>query len=151
MNIGQNFSPTNNDPNAQPQQGAGGQPIQQAIQILKLRFPHFFGGNSPSPLAGAGAAMMPPGASPMPLPLPGGGMPPMGGQGAQPLPMPMMPMPQMGGGPQSPMGGQPVIHYQPPPPMPGGTAGPNPPGVFPPQQQRPQMPSAGLRSRIPTA
>lgn len=157
MNIGQNFSPTqqNGGDNFQQPQGGGLAPIQQAIQILRIRFPHAFGAMQPSPLAGGGQAMT--GPSPLPIPmLPGGQQP---GQAAQP--MPMAPMPSFGGPAQAqpPQGAQapasPVIHYQPPPAPPGGTAGPNPPGVFP-RPNRPfddtvdrgRIPGQSLTSRI---
>ena len=42
--IGQDFSPNSNDPQFQQQQGSGGgSPLQQAIQILRIRMPHLFG------------------------------------------------------------------------------------------------------------
>lgn len=156
MMIGQQFSPFSqqDDPRMQQQQPGGGDNIQQAIQILRIRYPHVFGGYSPSPLAGPGSAMMPPRPStPMPLPMPGGMQSPMGG--------PSMPGPSFGGGtfgggsPWARPGGEggggggseptkPVINYIPPPPIPGGTAGPNPPGLFPPTEfprPRPQAPT----------
>lgn len=138
--IGQNFSPTNNQDQPYGNQG-GMAPLQQAIQILRIRMPHLFGG-APSPLAGAGPAMMPPRGVP-PLPLPGGG--PMDGGGG-----PVNPLPPPGGGGgrdiwggpnKNPNPGMPVVNYTPPPALPGGTAGPNPPGTFnpPPFGPRPPM------------
>lgn len=149
MNIGQNFSPTQNDPQQQPQAGS---PIQSVIQVLKLRFPHVFGAMAPAaPGLLAGNSMMPPsGASPLPLP---GGMAPGTMPSASPLPMPQIMQPS---GPQALQGGgtvqSPVLHYQPNPSLPGGTAGPNPPGIFPPQNggRRPPLPNP-LHSRIPQA
>jgi hypothetical protein len=156
--IGQSFSPFNTgggqDDPRQAQQGSGS-PIQQVIQILKLRMPHVFGAGAPAPgsLMSPGAAMMPPRPSqPTPLPMPGGMPPsPMGGP-SMPFPGPL-PTPRVGdpfGAPSGGGGGQeppkPVIHYQPPPTPPGGTAGPGPGGGQPPQPFRRPRPAP---TRVP--
>jgi len=139
--IGQDFSPNSNDPQFQQQQGSGASPLQQAIQILRIRMPHLFGGGAPAaPQLLHGGGFAPPTPLPFPtMPFQGGGpmmgnpgspmAPPSmaGGQGG-PMAPPSAPMPSFGG-PQNGQGakpGVPGLHFQPPPPTPGGTAGPNP-------------------------
>jgi hypothetical protein len=141
MMIGQQFSPfSHQDPTGQ-QSNDPGSNVQQAIQILRIRYPQVFGGYMPSGVMGPGAAMAPPRPSmPMPLPMPGGpgpmGGPSMPGPGPLPTPTfggPAAP-PQAPGRPPAPAP-DPVIHYQ---PLPGGTAGPNPRPGFPRPRPNPQ-------------
>lgn len=147
--IGQSFSPMQ-DPNSQMQRplagdGGAASPLQNAIQVLQLRMPHFFGGTAPAPAPLLQSQGAPPGFNVMALlqRLMGGQM---GGGGAQ-APMvgaPGQAGPSLGGGmapggSQGPIGSlMPSISYLPPPP-PGGTAGNGPFTPPPPQQiQGPQ-------------
>lgn len=152
--IGQSFSPTqqpgSGDQQFQPQPDALA-PLQQAIQVLRIRMPHLFGAMAPAPpalLQGGGG--MPPQAQPLPVPMVPG-MPSLPGvatamqpQG-QPQPsfgQPYQVPPQSGGGMPPPK--NPTVHYQPPPQPPGGTAGPNPrpgrPDPFPDKGKFPGQP-----------
>ncbi len=155
--IGQSFAPlpggTATGPGGPAGGGGGAQGgPQEAISVLKLRFPKLFGASAPAPsqlLTSPGSGGLPAqgmGQSPaiqailqavlgsfkqggMAAPsAPGGMMGSMlgggggGGAAGAPGPMPQMPMPR--------------VDYIPQPPMPGGTAGPN---------QRPVEPEYGRR------
>lgn len=147
--IGQSFSPIQDsgDNTAQrpAQGGSGSAPVQQAIEVLRLRLPHIFSGGSP--LMGApGSAGAPQGFdSPVIARLLQalGVLPPAMGASAPPMgPGLMGAAPPMGGGgmgsaPPLTASYKPSVNYQ---PLPGGTAGPALPIPQPNPAQQPAPP-----------
>ncbi len=155
--IGQSFAPLPGGtagPN-QPAGGGHGDGPQEAINVLRLRFPKLFGAGAPAPsqlLTSPGSAALPqPGAMGGGAGAPGGGQNPAitalltsilgafsGGGGMGQQAAPSAPGGSMFGGGGMGMGNgtamsnyTPAVHYQPPPGLPGGTAGPGPQGPAP--------------------
>lgn len=129
--IGQSFSPIQSQGTDQQRPQAGGTgsaPVQQAIEVLRLRMPHVFSGGSP--LMGAPGSAGAPQCFDSPviarLLQALGVLPPAMAASAPPMGPSLSGAAPMGGGmgeaPPLATSYKPSINYQ---PLPGGTAGPN--------------------------